>query len=141
MSNCLTYLGIVIAIVIFEAVKRYSNAGVCYLCPGTTHQHLHQNNTASAMIRNTLYHGIALQALVSCALINLVWNFVHMKAHQRCPYRFLKIHHGLMRISSPVIITTADAHTRRQHKHKHKLQPLAQPATCMTYQRSSTADI
>jgi len=116
-------------------------AGVCYLCPGTTHQHLHQNNRASAMIRSTLCHFIALQALVSCALINLVWNFVHMKAHQRCHYRFFKIHHGLMRISSPVIITTADAYTRRQHKHKHKLRPLALPATCMTYLRSSTADI
>ena len=89
-------------------------AGVCYLCPGTTHQHLHQNNTASAMIRSTLCHFIALQALVSCALINLVWNSVHMKAHQRCHYRFFKIHHGLMRISSHVIITTADAYTPTQ---------------------------
>ena len=45
---------------------------------------------------------------------------------------FFKIHHGLMHISLPVIITTADARTRRQHK--HKLRTL--PATCKPYQQS-----
>ena len=37
-----------------------------------------------------------------------------------------------MRISLPVIITTADTRTRRQHK--HKLRTL--PATCTSYQQS-----
>ena len=59
-------------------------------------------------------------------------NFLYTRRRIRDASMFLKIHHGLMHISLPVIITTADARTRRQHK--HQLRNL--PATCTPYQQS-----
>ena len=62
---------------------------------------------------------------------NLMWNSLYTRRRIR-DVTFFFIHHGLMHISLPVIITTADASTRRQHK--HKLRTL--PATCTPYQQS-----
>ena len=69
---------------------------------------------------------------VSDMCTNLMWNSLYTRRHIRDATMLFKIHHGLMRISLPVIITTADARTRRQHK--HKLRTL--PATCTPYQQS-----
>ena len=63
---------------------------------------------------------------------NLMWNSLYTRRRIRDATMFFKIHHGLVHISLPVIITTADARTRRQHK--HKLRTL--PATCTPYQQS-----
>ena len=69
------------------------------------------------------------QVSVICAL---TWNSLYTRRRIRDAIMFFLIHLGLMHISLPVIITTADARTRRQHK--HKLRTL--PATCTPYQQS-----
>ena len=69
---------------------------------------------------------------VSDMCTNLMWNSLYTRRRIRDATMFFKIHHGLMHISLPVIMTTADARTRRQHK--HKLRTL--PATCTPYQQS-----
>ena len=69
---------------------------------------------------------------VSDMCTNLMWNSLYTRRQIRDATMFFFIHHGLMHISLPVIITTADARTRRQHK--HKLRTL--PATCTPYQQS-----
>ena len=68
---------------------------------------------------------------VSDMCTNLMWNSLYTRRRIRDATMFFKIHHGLMHISLPVI-TTADARTRRQHK--HKLRTI--PATCTPYQQS-----
>ena len=69
---------------------------------------------------------------VSDMFSNLIWNSLYTRRRIRDATMFFKIHHGLMHISLPVSITTADARTRRQHK--HNLRTLT--ATCTPYQQS-----
>ena len=67
---------------------------------------------------------------VSDMCINLMWNSLYTGRRIRDAIMFFLIHHGLMHISLPVIITTADARTRRQNKHKLLTnQPLARPTS------------
>ena len=69
---------------------------------------------------------------VSDMCTNLMWKSLYIRRRTRDATMFFLIYHGLMHISLPVIITTADARTRRQHK--HKLRTLS--ATCTPYQQS-----
>ena len=62
----------------------------------------------------------------------MTWNSLYTRRRIRDATMVFLILHGLMRISLPVIITTADVLTRRQHKHKLRTPP----ATCTPHQQS-----
>ena len=64
---------------------------------------------------------------------NLVWDILHTRRYIRdATLFFFKIHHGIVRISLPTVIVTADARTGRHHE--HKLRTLQ--ASCIIYQHS-----
>ena len=76
---------------------------------------------------------------VSDMCTNLMWNSLYTRRRIRDATMFFKIHHGLMHISLPVIITTADARTRRQHKHKLRTLPQYLPLARPTSSHSTYA--
>ena len=66
---------------------------------------------------------------VSDMYTNLMSKSLYTRRRIRDATMFLKIHHGLMHISLPVIITRADVRTRRQHKHKLRTLPTSSHST------------
>ena len=102
---------------------------------GTSHKDRHSDNTIERVQRSAAQFvtgDYRRTSSVSDMCTDLMWNSLYTRRRIRDANMFLKIHHGLMHISLPVIITIADARTRRQHK--HKLRTL--PATCTPYQQS-----
>ena len=103
---------------------RPTNTRVCHMRLGTSHKDRHSDNRARFVTGD-----YRRTSSVSDMCTNLMSNSLYTRRRIRDANMFLKIYHGLMHISLPVIITTADARTRRQHKHKLRTLPTSSHST------------
>ena len=110
-----------------------TNARVCHMGLGTSHKDRHSDNKARKRSAARFVTGdYRRTSSVSDRCTNLVWNSLYTRRRIRDATIFFNSPRTNAHQLAFHLITTADACTRRLHK--HKLRTL--PATCTPYQHS-----